>query len=113
MKKIEAIIRPGKLSEVLDELNKHHIFGVTVTQVMGCGLQGGRVQYYRGNKYNINLLTKVKIEIVTKDACVEEIIDTIVKAARTGEIGDGKIFISDMGYSYRIRTGQQGDEALI
>lgn len=113
MKKIEAIVRPGKLNDLLDELNKHQIYGVTVTQVMGCGLQGGRTQYYRGNKYSINLLPKTKLEIVVKDSWVQEIIDVIIKVARTGEIGDGKIFIYNMEDAYRIRTGQKGESALV
>jgi nitrogen regulatory protein P-II 1 len=113
MKKIEAIIRPGKLNDVLDELNKHQIFGITVTQVMGCGLQGGRTQYYRGNKYTINLLAKTKLEIVVKDSWVNEIVETIIKVARTGEIGDGKIFIYDVEDAYRIRTDQKGEDALV
>ncbi|MCX8130156.1 MAG: P-II family nitrogen regulator [Clostridia bacterium] len=112
MKKIEAIIRPGKLNDVLDELNRHQIFGITVTQVMGCGLQGGRTQYYRGNKYSINLLPKTKIETIVKDSWVDEIVQAIIKVARTGEIGDGKVFIYDVEDAYRIRTDQRGEAAI-
>ncbi|MCR4437053.1 MAG: P-II family nitrogen regulator [Clostridiales bacterium] len=113
MKKIEAIIRQSKLDEVLDELNRHQIFGVTVTQVQGCGLQGGKTQYYRGNKYTMKLNPKTKLEIVVKDQWVDEIIQAIIKTARTGDIGDGKIFVYSIDESYRIRTGEKGEGALI
>jgi nitrogen regulatory protein P-II 1 len=113
MKSIEAIIRPEKLTDLLDEFNKHKVLGVTVTQVMGCGLQGGRTQYYRGNKYTINLLPKVKVEIVSIDSRVEEITDIIINAVKTGEIGDGKIFIYDIEDCLRIRTGEKGEPALV
>jgi nitrogen regulatory protein P-II 1 len=113
MKRIEAIVRPGKLNELLDELSNNKIFGVTVTQVMGCGKQLGRTQYYRGQKYNVNLLPKTKIEIVAKDQCINEIENIIIKVCRTGEIGDGKIFIYNIEDSLRIRTGDKGENALI
>ncbi len=112
MKKIEAIVRPSKLNDILEELNRHHIFGVTATHVMGCGLQGGRTQYYRGSKYTVNLLPKIKIEIVVKDSWVDEIVDAIIKVSRTGEIGDGKIFVYNIEDSQRIRTGEKGEAAL-
>ena len=113
MKRIEAIVRPGKMNELLDELSRNKIFGVTVTQVMGCGKQLGRTQYYRGQKYTVNLLPKTKVEIVAKDECIEEIEKIIIKICRTGEIGDGKIFIYDIEDSMRIRTGDKGDAALV
>ena len=113
MKRIEAIVRPGKLNDVLEELNKIKVFGVTVTQVMGCGKQLGRVQYYRGQKYTVNLLPKTKIEIVAKDDFVDEIVDTVIRVTRTGEIGDGKIFIYNAEDSCRIRTGEKGESALV
>ncbi len=113
MKKIEAIIRPDKLYEVLEELNRHQIFGVTVTQVMGCGLQGGRTRYYRGNKYTTNLIPKTKIEIVVKDSWVNEIVEAITQISRTGEIGDGKIFIYNIDDALRIRTDDRGEDALV
>lgn len=112
MKKIEAIIRPGKMTEVLDELNKMKVFGITVTQVMGCGKQLGRTQYYRGQKYTVNLLPKTKIEIVVNDNYVDEIVEAIIRVTRTGEIGDGKIFIYNTEDSLRIRTGDRGEDAL-
>ena len=113
MKRIEAIVRPGKLNELLDELSKNKVFGVTVTQVMGCGNQQGRTQYYRGQKYTVNLLPKTKVEIVVKDDHAKEIENIIIEICRTGEIGDGKIFIYDMGEALRIRTGDKGEAALI
>ncbi len=112
MKKVEAIIRQDKLSDLLDELNRHQIYGVTATQVMGCGLQKGRTQYYRGNEYTVNLHPKTKLELVVKDSWVQEIIDVIIKVCRTGEIGDGKIFIYNVDDAYRIRTGEKGESAL-
>ena len=112
MKKIEAIIRPGKLDDVKDALSHHGVNGLTVTQVIGCGKQKGHTQVYRGVEYNVHLIPKVKIEIVAKDSAVEDIIQVITKEARTGEIGDGKIFVSSMENAYTIRTGAVGDDAL-
>jgi nitrogen regulatory protein PII len=112
MKKIESIIRTSKLSEVRNALNKYDIKGLTVSQVMGCGRQKGHKEYYRGSVVNINFLPKVKIEIVTKDKYVDEIIELISSVARTGEIGDGKIFVFDIEDAYRIRTGERGEDAL-
>jgi nitrogen regulatory protein P-II 1 len=113
MKKIEIIIRQNKMNEVLDELNRHQVYGVTVTQVMGCGLQKGRTQHYRGNECIINLHPKTKLEIVVKDTWVDEIVKAVIKVARTGEIGDGKIFIYNIEDAYRIRTDDRGEDALI
>jgi nitrogen regulatory protein P-II 1 len=113
MRRIEAIVRPGKLHDVLDELNRIKIFGVTVTQVMGCGKQLGRTQYYRGQKYTVNLLPKTKIETIVKDEFVEQTIAAIMNVTKTGQIGDGKIFISTPEDSYRIRTGENGESALV
>jgi|UniRef100_A0A7C5KBB6 nitrogen regulatory protein P-II 1 len=112
MKKIECIIRPEKLEEVKDALNQLGIKGMTVSQVMGCGLQKGKTEYYRGVEININLLPKVKIELVVKDSEVDRIVDTIVKVARSGKIGDGKIFIYNVENAVRIRTGEQGEDAI-
>ena len=112
MKKIEAVIRPEKLEEVKDALGKYGIKGMTVTQVVGCGLQKGRTEVYRGTEYSINLLPKIKIEIVIKDHRVEDVVDIISKTAQTGAIGDGKIFIYPVENAIRIRTGESGDEAL-
>ena len=112
MKKVEAIIRPGKLEEIKEALNKFNIHGLTISQVMGCGLQKGRKEFYRGTEVNINLLPKIKIEIVTKDEFVEEIISIICREAKTGEVGDGKIFIYNVENVVRIRTGEEGEIAI-
>lgn len=112
MKKIEAIIRPSKLEQVKQALDEYGIKGMTVTQVMGCGKQKGRVNVYRGQEYTINLLPKIKIEIILQDNRVDEVVDLIIKTARTGEVGDGKIFIYPVENAIRIRTGESGDEAL-
>lgn len=112
MTKIECIIRPGKLEDVKEALGKFGIQGMTVTQVIGCGLQKGRKEVYRGTEYSINLLPKVKVEIVVADKYVEEIVDLITRAARTGEIGDGKIFTYKVDNAIRIRTGESGESAI-
>jgi len=112
MKKIEAIIRPTKLNDVKDALALYGIKGMTVTEVSGCGLQKGHVGIYRGNEYVISLIPKVKIEIVIEDEFVTEVLDVIVKSARTGQIGDGKIFISAIDKVYRIRTNEEGKSAI-
>ena len=112
MKKLECIIRPAKLEDVKEALGVAGVKGMTVTNVIGCGLQQGKTEVYRGSTYTINLLPKVKIEIVIPDSSVDEIIDVIVKTAKTGEIGDGKIFIYDMLNAIRIRTGESGESAV-
>ncbi|EIW00608.1 MAG: P-II family nitrogen regulator [Thermoanaerobacter sp.] len=112
MKKIECIIRPEKLEEVKDALNQLGIKGMTVSQVMGCGLQKGKTEYYRGVEININLLPKIKIELIIKDSEVDRIVDTIIKVARSGKIGDGKIFIYNVEDAVRIRTGEKGESAI-
>jgi nitrogen regulatory protein P-II 1 len=112
MKKIEAVVRPGKLEEIKEALNKYNIQGITISQVMGCGLQKGRKEYYRGTEVTLNLLPKIKVEIVTKDSNVEEIIDIISTAAKTGEVGDGKIFVYNIEDVVRIRTGERGEAAV-
>lgn len=112
MKKIEAIIRPGKLEDIKDSLNKFNIQGLTISQVMGCGLQKGRKEIYRGTEVTLNLLPKIKIEIIVKDDAVEEIIRLISSEAKTGEVGDGKIFIYDVEDAVRIRTGERGEVAI-
>jgi nitrogen regulatory protein PII len=112
MKKIECVIRPAKLEEVKEALGKYGIKGMTVTNVIGCGLQQGKTEYYRGNTYIINLLPKVKIEIVVPDDVVNKVIDLIIHYARTGEIGDGKIFVYDLLDAVRIRTGESGENAV-
>ena len=112
MKKIECILRPGKLEEVKEALNQSGIHGMTVMQVMGCGLQKGRKEVYRGTELTINLLPKVKIEVVVKDSKMEEAIALIRQSAMTGQIGDGKIFVSTVDNAVRIRTGETGDSAI-
>ncbi|MGQ9755803.1 MAG: P-II family nitrogen regulator [Desulfotomaculales bacterium] len=112
MTKIECILRPGRLEEVKDALGKFGIHGMTVSQVLGCGLQKGRTEVYRGREYSINLLPKVKVEIVVRDDQVNEIVKVISEAARTGEIGDGKIFTYRIDNAIRIRTSEQGDDAI-
>lgn len=112
MKKVEAIIRPEKLEDVKDALGRYGIHGMTVTQVVGCGLQKGRIGVYRGHEYSINLLPKLKIEIVLMDHQVEDVAEIIGDNARTGSVGDGKIFIFPVENAVRIRTGESGNEAL-
>ncbi|WP_003541543.1 P-II family nitrogen regulator [Desulfotomaculum nigrificans] len=112
MTKIEAIIRPGKLEEVKDALNKLGIHGMTVSQVIGCGHQKGRTEVYRGAEYSINLLPKVKVEVVVRDQWVDQCVMAISEAARSGEIGDGKIFVYPLSDVIRIRTGEHGDDAV-
>ncbi|MFZ5648976.1 MAG: P-II family nitrogen regulator [Bacillota bacterium] len=112
MKKIECILRPGKLEDVKDALNKFGVQGMTVMQVMGCGLQKGRKEVYRGTELTINLLPKVKLEVIIKDSLVDEVVGLIRKTAMTGEIGDGKIFVSTVDNAIRIRTGETGEAAI-
>jgi nitrogen regulatory protein P-II 1 len=112
MKKIEAIIRPGKLDEVQSALDKFGVSGLTVTQVIGCGNQKGHTQVYRGVEYKVYLLPKVKIEVVVKDQIVEQVVQTITDAARSGQVGDGKIFIYAVEEAIRIRTGETGEGVL-
>lgn len=112
MKKIECIIRPNKLEEVKESLNELGVTGLTVTQVMGCGLQKGHTTVYRGQPINMNLIPKVKLELVVKDDLLDGALDVICKNAKTGEVGDGKIFVYDVIDVIRIRTGEKGDSAL-
>ncbi|AEF95642.1 P-II family nitrogen regulator [Methanotorris igneus] len=112
MKKIEAIIRPSKLEDVKSALFKAGCKGLTVSEVKGRGVQGGIVERYRGREYVVDLLPKVKIEIVVDDANVEKIIDIICENAKTGEFGDGKIFVIPVEEVVRVRTGERGENAL-
>lgn len=112
MKKIECILRPAKFEDVKTALSAFGIQGMTVTNVTGCGLQGGRTEYYRGSEYVINLLPKVKVEIVVNDDVVDEVVKIIQANAATGQVGDGKIFICPIENAIRIRTGESGDNAL-
>lgn len=112
MKKVDAIIKPFKLDEVKDKLNEIGVKGITVTEVKGFGRQKGHTELYRGAEYVVDFLPKVKLEIIIADAQVVEVIDTIVKAAQTGRIGDGKIFVTDLVDVIRIRTNERGEEAI-
>ncbi len=112
MKKIEAIIKPFKLDEVKKALNDIHIEGMTVTEVKGFGRQKGHTEVYRGAEYTVDFLPKVKIEVVTSEEMASKVVEAITGAARTGKIGDGKIFVSPVEETVRIRTGERGKEAL-
>ena len=112
MTKIECILRPGKLENVKEAINQFGIHDMTVTQVIGCGLQKGRTEVYRGTEYSINLLPKIKIEMVVPDKSVDNIVKLVIDAARTGDIGDGKIFTYKVDNAIRIRTGEKGEEAI-
>ena len=112
MKKIEAVIKPFKLDEVKDALNALGIAGMTVTEVKGFGRQKGHVELYRGAEYDIAFIPKVKLEIVVAEAIAEKVVSTIMEKAKTGKIGDGKIFISKIEDVIRIRTGEKGESAI-
>jgi nitrogen regulatory protein P-II 1 len=112
MKKIEAIIKPFKLNDVKTALNDIGIQGMTVLEVKGFGRQKGHTEIYRGSEYTVDFLPKVKIETVLPDALVPQAIQAIIKAAKTGKIGDGKVFISTIDDTYRIRTEERGDSAV-
>ena len=112
MKKIEAIIKPFKLDEVKEALQEIGIQGLSVTEVKGFGRQKGHTELYRGAEYVVDFLPKVKIEVVLSDDQADAAIETIINAAKTDKIGDGKIFVSDISQAIRIRTGESGDDAL-
>ena len=112
MKKIEAVIKPFKLDEVREALSEVGVSGSTVTEVKGFGRQKGHTELYRGAEYVVDFLPKVKIEIVVPDNSVESAIESIVKAAHTGKIGDGKIFVTNVEQVVRIRTGETGEDAV-
>ena len=112
MKKVEAIIRNEKLQEVQDVLDECGVSGLTVTEVMGCGAQRGYTESYRGTKVNISLRPRLKIEAVMRAEIVEKVIEKIAEAARTGEVGDGKIFVFNVAEAVRIRTGERGPETV-
>ncbi|MFS8810791.1 P-II family nitrogen regulator [Synechococcus sp. R65.1] len=112
MKKIEAIIRPFKLDEVKVALVNAGIVGMTVTEVRGFGRQKGQTERYRGSEYTVEFLQKLKVEIVVEDDLVDTVVEKLIAAARTGEIGDGKIFISPVEKTIRIRTGEMNQDAL-
>jgi nitrogen regulatory protein P-II 1 len=112
MKKIEAIVRHFKLEDVKNALSEQGIVGMTITEVRGFGRQKGHTETYRGTEYAVDFVPKVKIEVAVSSDQAQLTIDTIIKAAQTGQIGDGKIFVSDLSDSIRIRTGETGNEAL-
>lgn len=112
MKKIEAVIRHFKLEEVKDALMEVGVQGMTVTEVRGFGRQKGQKEQYRGAEYTVDFLPKVKMEVVVSEDQVKVVVETIVRTARTGQIGDGKIFVTDLDETVRIRTGESGSEAI-
>jgi nitrogen regulatory protein PII len=107
MKMIKAIVRPNKIDDVKNALEKMHISGMTVTEVRGHGKQKGHTAIYRGQEYNVSLLPKMEIEVVVDDGVLDDAIKAIIEAARTGEIGDGRVFVLPVSESYRIRTGER------
>jgi nitrogen regulatory protein P-II 1 len=111
--KIDIVTRPEKLDELKDALNEIGVMGMTVSQVYGCGTQGGHKEVYRGREYEINLLPKIKIETVVCEIPVETVIETAERGLRTGKFGDGKIFVYELSDAVRIRTGHRGAEAII
>ena len=112
MKLVTAIIKPFKLDDVRETLSEIGVKGITVTEVKGFGRQKGHTELYRGAEYVVDFLPKVKIEVAVSDGLADQVIESITKAANTGKIGDGKIFVYDMNQAIRIRTGETGDEAL-
>jgi nitrogen regulatory protein P-II 1 len=112
MKKVEAVIKPFKLDEVKEALSSVGVQGITVTEVKGFGRQRGHTELYRGAEYVVDFLPKVKLEIIVKNDQVDPVIEAIASAAKTGRIGDGKIFVTDVGEVVRIRTGETGESAL-
>jgi nitrogen regulatory protein P-II 1 len=112
MKKIEAIIRPYRLDEVKDALLEHGVRGMTITEVRGFGRQRGHTELYRGREYQIDFVPKIKVEIVVTSEMAEEVIGTIVEKARTEQVGDGKIFVSEIEDVIRIRTSETGEDAV-
>jgi nitrogen regulatory protein P-II 1 len=112
MKKIEAVIKPFKLDEVREALSEIGVTGLTVTEVKGFGRQRGHTELYRGAEYVVDFLPKVKVTLIIGDASVDRAIEAIIKAARTGKIGDGKIFVTNVDQVVRIRTGESGEQAI-
>lgn len=112
MKKIEAIIRPFRLDDVREALSEIGVKGMTLTEVKGYGRQKGHTELYRGSEYQIDFLPKIKLEVVVTDKMMDKVIDTISKAAKTGQVGDGKIFVYNVEDVIRVRTGESGEEAL-
>ena len=112
MKKVEAIIKPFKLDEVKDQLNEIGVRGITVSEVKGFGRQKGHAELYRGAEYIVDFLPKIKLEIIVSDGLLDDVINAVTKSAQTGRIGDGKIFVTSLEDTIRIRTGERGEEAI-
>jgi nitrogen regulatory protein PII len=112
MKLVTCIVRPEKLDEIKEELDRQHIVGMTVSDVRGFGRQKGMVEHYRGGEYTIKFIAKLKLDLVVQDQDVEKVLKTIGDTARTGNVGDGKIFVIDVDNAMRIRTGEKGTSAL-
>ena len=112
MKKVEAVIKPFKLDDVKEALTQLGVFGMTVTEVRGFGRQKGHTELYRGSEYTIDFLPKVKIEVVVPNELVDKVVSAIATAAKTGSIGDGKVFVLPLGEAIRIRTGEKGESAI-
>ena len=112
MKKVEAVIRHFKLEDVKNALSDQGISGLTITEVRGFGRQKGHTEMYRGTEYAVDFVPKVKLEVVVSDDNLKNVIDTVMRSAQTGQIGDGKIFVTDLAETIRIRTGETGEEAL-
>lgn len=112
MKKIEAIIRPFRIDDVREALAEIGVKGMTLTEVKGYGRQKGHTEMYRGSEYQIDFLPKLKIEVVVADGMADKVVDAIIKAAKTGQVGDGKIFVYEVEDAVRVRTGESGEDAL-
>ena len=112
MKKVEAVVRHFKLEDIKNALTEAGVSGMTVTEVRGYGRQKGHTEVYRGTEYNVDFVPKVKIEVICSDAHLRTVVDTVLRSGQTGQIGDGKIFITELENAIRIRTGESGEEAL-
>ncbi len=112
MKKVEAIVRHFKLEDVKNALTEHGIAGMTITEVRGFGRQKGHTEMYRGTEYAVDFVPKIKIEVVVSDAKAQTVLDTIMRAAQTGQVGDGKMFVTSLVDVVRIRTGESGEDAI-
>ena len=112
MKKIEAIIRHFKVEDIKDALSEAGVHGMTITEVRGFGRQKGHTETYRGTEYAVDFVPKIKMEVVVSEGTAQQVIDSIIRIAQTGNVGDGKIFVTDLAQTIRIRTGETGDDAL-
>ena len=112
MKKVEAVVRHHKLDDVKQALSEQGVAGMTVTEVRGFGRQRGHTEIYRGAEYHVDFVAKIKVEVVIPDAKLPAVVEAIIRASKTGQVGDGKIFISDLANAIRIRTGESGEDAI-